>query len=832
MACSVAVLLVATGCWVTRCYSFYRYDTDSANISASPAIYGNLIVEPTEIVLHGTNRQQQLMVTLVSDDAESLDVTRQCEISVADRSLARVSGSTLLAVSNGSTHAVVSIGGLEVNVPLRVEQCELYPPIHFASDIVPVLSKLGCNGGGCHGRVQGQNGFKLSVFGYDPQSDYNAIVKESRGRRIQLSSPKNSLLVQKATASVAHGGGRRLKEDSAEFELLRRWIEQGLPLGSDDAPRLVGLNVSPAERILKAGGEQQILATAVFSDGTQRDVTHASNYASNAMSVAEVASNGQVRCGELSGDAAITINYMGQVAVVQIHRPRVPFGLEQANPSLPINNRVDELVGAKLAKMGLSPSELASDEMFLRRLYLDVIGTLPTSAEVREFLADADSNKRAQWIGRVLDRPEYADYWALKWADILLVDKEKLGDRGAFEFHRWLREQFECNRPYDKWVREILTATGNSGRNGPVNLYRAADNPEALARTISQAFLGVRIECAQCHHHPFDRWSQADFYGLAGFFQGLERKPLALDRTLLVHSGYQPMVIPISNTPVVTRPLGLETAPDLTKTDPRVILADWLTSKNNQWFARSFANRLWKQLLGRGLVEPEDDMRLTNPSTNEPLLAFLAQQAIDAEFDQKAVIRLILNSRVYQTSSVPNDHNQDDDQNFSHYYVKRLPAEVLLDAISSATGVAEAFPGQPRGTRSLQLWDNRLPSYFLEIFGRPPRNSPCECGRTSEPTMAQALHLINAPEVESKIGDNGGRIAKWLTSCPNDLSQRLKPETEMKLVDEICLVTIGRLPGPKEQNVAQELFAKSNPRQAAEDFMWAMLNSYDFLFIQ
>ncbi len=795
-------------------------------------ISGSLIVEPTEIVLHGTNRKQQLIVTLVSADTEPLDVTRQCEISIADQRLASVSGSTLLAVLNGSTHAVVSIGTLELKVPLRVEHCELYPPIHFASDIVPVLSKLGCNGGGCHGRVQGQNGFKLSVFGYDPQSDYNAIVKESRGRRILLSSPNDSLLLQKATANVAHGGGRRLKEDSAEFDLLRRWIEQGLPVGNDDAPRLVGLNVSPIERILKAGGEQQILATAVFSDGTQRDVTHASNYASNATSVAEVASNGQVRCGELSGDAAITINYMGQVAVVQIHRPRVPYRREQANPNLPINNRIDELVGAKLAKMGLFASELASDEMFLRRLFLDVIGTLPTSAEVSEFLTDVDANKRAQWIERVLDRPEYADYWALKWADILLVDKEKLGDRGAFEFHRWLRDQFQSNRPYDKWVRDILTATGNSGRNGPVNLYRAADNPDALARTISQAFLGIRIECAQCHHHPFDRWSQSDFYGLAGFFQGLERKPLALDRTLLVHSGYQPMVIPISNTPVVTRPLGVETGPDLTKTDPRVVLADWLTSDTNNWFARSFANRLWKQLMGRGLVEPEDDMRLTNPATNEPLLAFMSQQAIDADFDQKAVLRLMLNSRVYQTSSVPNDNNEDDDQNFSHYHVKRLPAEVLLDAICSATGVAEAFPGQPQGTRSLQLWDNRLPSYFLEIFGRPPRNSPCECGRTSEPTMAQALHIINAPEVESKICDNRGRIAKWLEACAIELPQRLQPESELKLVNEICLATIGRLPGPKERKVAQDLFAKSNPRQAAEDFMWTMLNAYDFLFIQ
>jgi hypothetical protein len=493
--------------------------------------------------------------------------------------------------------------------------------------------------------------------------------------------------------------------------------------------------------------------------------------------------------------------------------------------------------------MGLLPSELAGDAMFLRRLYLDVLGTLPTADEAREFLADRDPHKRSQWIDRALDRPQYADYWALKWADIFKVDKEKKGDRGAFEFHRWLREQFEHNRAYDQWVRDILTATGNSGRNGPVNLYRAADTPDALARTVSQAFLGVRLECAQCHHHPFDRWSQSDFYGMAGYFQGLERRPLSPDRVLLVNSGYKPAAIPITNVVVPTRPLGVEgtgveQASELTKGDPRVVLADWLTKPTNPWFARMFVNRLWKQLMGRGLVEAEDDMRMTNPATNEPLLAYLAQQAVDSQFDQKAILRLMLNSRVYQTSSVPNASNYDDEQNFSHYYAKRLPAEVLLDAISSATGTSESFPGQPLGTRALQLWDNRLPSYFLEIFGRPARNSPCECGRSSEPTMAQALHLTNAPEVEAKIAAEDGRIAQLFASLKETARDRqaetitVTPEIEKQLTEEIALVTVSRLPSEKERRIAHELFSGNQPRQAAEDFLWTMLNSYDFLFIQ
>lgn len=809
-----------------------------------------LTVAPAEIELHAANRRQQILVTAHSIDGREWDVTRQCQISVSDSSLASVNGSLLAARVDGTTIVRVSLGDLQADVPLLVHGCEESPPIHFATDIIPVFSQLGCNGGGCHGRVQGQNGFKLSVFGYDPIADYQAILKESRGRRVFPGSPRNSLLLQKASARVPHGGGMRMAEDSVEYDLLHRWISQGAPLGDDSAPQLQRLEVVPTERVLTAGAEQQLLVTACFSDGTRRDVTHSAHFASNATNVSEVNLGGLVRCGELSGEAAVTINYMGQVAVARILRPRA--GLLQPFPAVPTNNPIDKLVWRKLESMGFLPSELADDATFLRRLFLDVIGTPPSAHEVRQFLSETDPLKRSRWIDAVLERPEYADYWALKWADILLIDKGKLGDRGAFEFHRWLRNQFEHNRPYHQWVRDIIIATGNSGRSGPVNFYRAADTADELARTISQAFLGVRLECAQCHHHPFDRWSQSDFYGMAGFFQGLERKQLSTDRTLLFHPGYRPTTIPIANITVPTRPLGSETIPDLSRGDPRAVLANWVVQVDNPWFARMFANRLWKQLLGRGLVEPEDDMRVTNPATNEPLLAHLSQQAVESGFDQKALLRSILNTRIYQTSSVPNSTNYDDEQNFSHYYVKRLPAEVLLDAISIATDVPESFPGQPKGTRAIQLWDNRLPSYFLEIFGRPPRNSPCECGRSSEPTMAQALHLTNAPEVEAKISHPAGRIAALLTAdkipgnqvpARQGLSQQrpsqqqvsqqaLREQLLQQVIEEICLVTAGRLPNNKEQRVAAELFRVHESEQAAQDFLWTMLNSYDFLFIQ
>jgi hypothetical protein len=779
-----------------------------------------LSVEPETMVLHAASRQQQILVTGTRADGRLIDLTRLATYSVGDVSVAQITDSTLVGKRDGQTELTISAGGLSAKKSVDVRGFAEYPPVHFANDVVPILSKLGCNSGGCHGRQAGQNGFKLSVFGFDTSADYEALVKQNRGRRIFQSSPADSLLLAKASGRVPHGGGLRLKRDSLDYERLFNWVSQGLPVGDAEAPRLVGLRVSPLEREMESGGTQQILATAIYSDGSLRDVSAAAQYSTNAPHIAEADGRGSIRCGTIPGEGAITVNYMGQVASVQIQSPRA--GGPSPYPDIAVHNEIDPLAWAKLQKMRLLPSELCDDATFLRRATLDTIGTLPTPEEVRAFLADSSSTKRSALIDRLLQRDEYADYWALKWADILLVDREKLGDRGAFEFHRWLRGQFAVNRPYDQWVRELITAAGDSSKSGPVNFYRASDSPEALARTVSQAFLGVRLECAQCHHHPFEKWSQDDFYAVAGFFNGLERKPLGTDRVLVYHPGYREMLIPQSNQPVPARPLDGTVSPELVTGDPRVVLANWMTAPNNPWFAKLTVNRLWKHYLGRGLVESEDDLRTTNPPTNGPLLDLLTQCLVESKYDLKIVMRLIMNSRVYQLSSVPNENNQDDEQNFSHYAVKRLPAEVLLDAISSVTDVPEAFPGRPLGTRAITLWDNRLPSYFLEIFGRPERTSPCECGRSSDPTMAQALHLMNAPEVETKLMHPEGRIAKLVQTGAN----------EDQLVEEICLATLGRFPQAKDKEAAKKLFAAAPPREAAEDYLWTLLNSYDFLFVK
>lgn len=804
--------------------SAWRGDAQAQQIAQpaeqTPREIDDLLIEPAELTLGGANRQQMVLVSAKGTDGGLFDVSRRAELAIEDSAVAKVTSAGITGVADGRTMLRVVFAGVEAAVPVRVSGFDQYPPVHFANDVVPLFSKLGCNSGGCHGKASGQNGFKLSVFGFDPRADYDAIVKQARGRRLFPASPRHSLLLAKATASVPHGGGRRLAEDSLDYQLLHAWIAQSTPLGSDEAAQLVALRVSPTERVLTPRSEQQILATAVYSDGSLRDVTRAAAYTSNAPQVAETAPGGLVRTGQVPGEAAVTINYMGQVAAIAVQVPRSGTARGYTEPA--VNNPIDELVWAKLGKMAMAPSEPAEDATFLRRLYLDAIGTLPTPDEVRAFLADGNPDKRNRWIDAVLERQEFADYWALKWADILLVDRDKLGERGAFELHRWLRDQFAHNRPYDQWVRELITATGHSGHEGPVNFYRAVRNPDELARTVSQAFLGVRLECAQCHHHPFEKWSQDDFYGMAGFFNGLTHKPIGGGRELVYHAGYRETRVPLFDRPAATRPLDGEVPPDLASTDPRVPLARWMTAPQNPWFARLIANRLWKQFLGRGLVDPEDDLRSTNPATNEPLLAYLAEQVVASGYDLKAVMRLIAGSRVYQLSSVPNETNWDDEQNFSHYYAKRLPAEVLLDAISQVTLSPETFPGRPPGTRAIELWDNRLPSYFLEIFGRPERNSPCECGRSSEPTIAQALHLMNAPEVQHKIGSPGGRVAQLVESGAEPGA----------IVQELCLAALGRPPREKELQVAHELFAAAGTRQAAEDFLWTLLNSYEFLFVQ
>ncbi|MCH8829902.1 MAG: DUF1549 domain-containing protein, partial [Planctomycetes bacterium] len=480
-----------------------------------------LTISPGTIRLSGRNRRQQILVTAVDRNGKSVNVTHQCRLTVADSRVVSIQNTTLFGVANGRTRLEVRFGKLRLRATVSVTDFATFPAVHFVNDIIPIFSKLGCNSGGCHGKPSGQNGFRLSVFGSDPKADFSSLVKESRGRRAFPADPDNSLLVRKATGRTAHGGGRRTEPGSLAHSFLREWVRQGMPWGAENAPRLSRIVVEPESRVMDVSALQQIRVTAVYSDGRRRDVTAASTFTSNTVAIAEVDRTGLIRTGKNPGEAAMTVNYMGQVAAVRILVPRLH--VSGPYPVVPENNRIDRFVWTKLKRMGIVPSALCDDATFLRRLYLDTIGTLPTPKEVKAFLADKRPDKRRLQIDLVLNRAEFADYWALKFSDILLVNSETLGERGAYQFHRWLRKQFAENRPYDQWVRELLTATGDTSRNGPVNFYRALRQPDDLTRAVSQAFLGIRLDCCQCHHHPHERWGREDFYGLAGFFNGIKR---------------------------------------------------------------------------------------------------------------------------------------------------------------------------------------------------------------------------------------------------------------------------------------------------------------------
>ena len=787
-----------------------------------PAGIQRVSVEPPAINLSGKDRQQQLVVTGFRSDGSEVDLTHMASLTLGDASVAVVDAALLSGLKEGETELKIKVGEVETTVPLQVSNFDNYPPIHFEGDVLPLLSKLGCNSGGCHGKQSGQNGFRLSVFGFDPRADYDALVKESRGRRIFPGSVERSMIYAKAVGLEAHGGGQRMKADSQDAELLREWIRQGTPWGDEQAPAVTAITVHPRLRVMTPRSQQQLRVVATYSDGKTRDVTRAASYTGNAAVISDCDSRGLIQTGKLAGEAAITISYMGFVDVSRVVIPRPSASVSKRPDWFTKDNPIDNLVWNKWQQLRIGPSELCDDATFLRRLMVKTTGTLPRAKQVREFVANTSPNKRADAIEDALASGEFVSYWTQRWSDILMVNSKTIGGRGAYVFHRWIRQQIRTNRPYDEWVRDIIVASGNSGQVGPANFYRGQRTAEDVTNAISQAFLGVRMDCAQCHHHPFEKWGQDDFYGLAGYFNGMTRQKLDENRDLIYHPGHKSISVPVVKRAVQTRPLGGDPTAADQRTDPRPELARWVTSSENPFFSRLVANRIWKHLMGRGLVEPEDDLRDTNPPTNPELLNHMAEYLKQNDFDLKALMRQILVSRTFQLSSQSTDSNCDDDQSFSHYLIRRLPAEVMLDAICQVTQVPEEYPGHPPGSRAIELWDNQLPSYFLDTFGRSLRESPCECGSSGEPTMAQALHLLNAPEIEAKI-----RVDKGLAF---ELSQ-----TDLdadRLIEHIALTTVNRPPTAKERKTGRQLLKNSSRRQGIEDFLWVMMNSYDFLFVK
>ena len=708
-------------------------------------------------------------------------------------------------------------------------------PVSFVNDVVPVLTKAGCNSGVCHAKANsGQNGFQLSLLGFESGDDYQHIVTDGRGRRLFPAAPEKSLLLQKASGTIPHGGGVRLSKDTRGYSVLLDWIRQGAAHDIASAPTLVAIDVQPNRATLLPGAEQPLQAIAKYSDGSERDVSEWALFESNDQSMADVTADGTVKISDIPGKVAVMVRYQGKVSVFNAS---VPLGAPVESVLAP-KNFVDQFVFANLQEIGIPPSPICDDPTFLRRVSLDIAGRLPTPEEAKLFIASQASTKRDEAIDRLLRSPEYADYFANKWTAMLKNRRDDASDINSnFAFFAWVRDGLLANKPYDQMVRELLAATGTVIANPPVAWYKRVKEPKQQLEDVAQLFLGVRMQCCQCHHHPFERWSQDDYYSFAAFFAQVGRKPTSVrGEDMIFHKRGIAGATNIK-TGSLLKPAALGDAiPAIAADeDPRLKLADWMSSPSNPYFAKSIVNRYWKHFFRRGLIEPEDDIRDTNPPTNPELLAALENHFVSTRFDLKELVRAIVSSNAYQLSSIPNDYNLVDQQNYSRYYPQRLHAEALLDAIDDLAGTRTDFANLPAGTRAISLPDNSYnnASPFLKVFGRPENESVCECERIQSSSLAQSLHLLNASDLKSKLTAGSGRAGQLAKSA-------LPVEDKIR---EIYLAAFSREPTPDELTVTMEYLAEPrldaagnaiDPQRASlenlQDLLWALMNTKEFLF--
>ena len=798
-----------------------------------PGVLNSLRVEPeaadgqSGLIIRGRDARQQLVVTGEYQSGQLRDHTHSAKYSVEPAGIVEVAADGMVSpLKDGDATVKIVDGGKETAVAIRVEGVANQIQINFKNQIVPIFTKLGCNSGGCHGKASGQNGFKLSLLGFYPDEDFEYLVKEARGRRLFPTSPAESLLLLKATGKSPHGGGKRMEEGSYEYRMLYRWIEQGMPYGSPDDPYVVGIECVPSQRLMDRGTDQQITVVAKYSDGSSEDVTRMALYEANDTEMAEATETALVKTLDLAGEVAIMARYQGQVSTF---RATIPLGADTSSAPAPANF-VDEAVFSKLKLLGIPPSELADDATFLRRVHIDVTGTTPTQEEVVAFLADQSSDKREKLVDRLLETEAYADYFANKWNLVLRNKKRGNEDLSAtYSFYRWIWDSLYENKPYDEFVRDVVTASGEASINPAVVWYREVDQVNEQVEDTAQLFLGLRIQCARCHHHPFEKWSQNDYYGFSAFFTTVGKKNVygairtQSDKRIFHNEKVAQAQNPRTKQNLKPAGLGSDALEIPAERDPRHYLADWMAREDNPFFARALVNRYWKHFFDRGIVEPEDDMRETNPPSNPELLDALSENFIKNGFDLKWLVRTICNSKTYQLSALPNDYNLKDKQNFSRYYPKRLTAEVLYDAFHQVTNTTQSYSGLPSGTRAIQLPDASVGPYFLKVFGQPQGDTACECERSQEANLAQSLHLLNSSEVQTKIASGSGRAAKLSAD---------KERTDDVKVQELYRWAYSREPKSDELQIAMAHIKKheANKKIAYEDIVWALINTKEFLF--
>jgi hypothetical protein len=788
-----------------------------------PVVVGSparIEVFPTSVKLDSTRRTMHLVVSGFYADGGVQDLSATAEIKSNDDKIARIARSIVLPAGNGRTEVTVNVGGHALSVPVEVANQETPEQVSFNYGTLAVLSKQGCNSGACHGSPSGKGGFRMSLRAYDSALDIETLVREAFNRRTNLYEPENSLLLRKPLMEVAHGGGRRLKKSDTGYEVLRDWIAQGCQVDSAEAPTCVKLEVYPRERILKRPAHtQQLVAIAHFSDGSVRDVTPLAVFSSSDEAVATVDAAGLV-VGQDRGEAAILARFLDKIETSSMMFLKEIPGFRWNSP--PEYNFVDHHVFQKLAQLQILPSEPCTEEEFVRRVFLDVIGILPEPSETATFLADGDAQKRAKLIDALLERPEFAEFWALKWGDLLRIRNVKVSAGGVHKFNRWLVAALRNNMPYDQFARQLLTAEGSTFINPPANYFRTATETNDCTETTSQLFLGIRIQCAKCHNHPFERWSQDNYYGIGAFFNRVQRKP-----------GINPdeQVIWVARAGEVTQPrtgkqmqpwLPLTGSAELTgEDDRRGAFVDWLVKPENPFFGKVEVNRIWGHMLGRGIVEPVDDFRDSNPPASAALLAALADDFAKNGYDRKRVIRTILNSRTYQLSSRKNEFNANDVKYFSHANTRLLAAEQLLDAICRVTNVSEKFAGLPAGTRATQLPSPDVDSDFLKVFGQPARETACQCERSTDSNLSQALQMINGPLVHAKVRDEKNRLRVLVSAS----------KSNEEVIGELYLAALCRKPSDPEMAAATKHIANAGDRmRGLEDVCWALLNANEFLF--
>jgi hypothetical protein len=800
-----------------------------------------LEVLPSSISIIGPRSAQRVVVEATFADGRQEDVTSEAQITSSEPKIARADRDALVwPQSDGRATLTALFRGQRGTASVEVSKFTAPFQWSFRNDVIPVMTKVGCNQGACHGAAAGKNGFKLTLRGYDPETDYYTLTHQALARRTERIEPARSLILLKPTLTIPHGGGRRFAVGSTEYQVISGWIAEGMPPPQDSDPRVSGIEVMPQEASLEPEAEQQLIVTALFSDGHREDVTRWAKYESGDEGVAAVDQEGHVKMHGY-GEAPVTVWYQSRVTFARLRIP-YPYHISPADyKNAPQRNYIDDYILKHLQVLHIPPSPPAGDAEFIRRVYLDAAGTLPTPAEVERFLRDNSTDKRRMLVEQLMHRAEFVDYWAYKWSDLLLVSSNHLSDGGMWSYYNWIRESVAADKPWNQFVYEIVTATGNARENGAANYWAIHRDPLDISENMAQAFLGITITCAHCHNHPLAKWTQKDYYGMANLFARVRLKTAG---PTISRPGVGPVfenVTVYSNPwgqftddrytkPLPPKPLAAQALPEDSAQDPRVYFAGWLTSPENPFFARAIVNRVWRSLMGRGLVEPADDMRDTNPASNGELLDALVKDFVQHNYEINYLIRLILDSATYQASSRPNDQNAQDEQYYSHYLIRRLPAEVLLDAYSQVTQEPEKFEGYPPGTRALQLPDAAVRSYFLTAFGRPPRQQTRESERTSVPTVTQALHIINGDTLNAKLHTAGDTI---------DMLMRLGFSDE-EIVNYLYQAALSRYPREAERatllNALREAESDpgegvSNPRRTAlSDMTWALLTSEEFVF--